>query len=66
MDHVRAAHEIASERHVDWGETERVVVNVHAIYRELRGEGPSTRRGAFAEMVAFEDERGEAGAAERS
>src|SRR5579871_2127121 len=57
MDHVRAAREIARERYWDWGETERVVVNVHGIYRELRGEGtgvdPAT---AFAEMVAFEDE----------
>jgi glyoxylase-like metal-dependent hydrolase (beta-lactamase superfamily II) len=66
MDHVRAAHEIARERYVDWGESERVVVNVHVIYRELRGESggvdPPT---AFAEMTAFEDERGDGGSAPR-
>jgi len=57
MDPVAAAREIARERHVDWGRPERVIVNVHAIYRELRGESPAAdRAGAYAEMVAFEDE----------
>jgi glyoxylase-like metal-dependent hydrolase (beta-lactamase superfamily II) len=67
MDHMRAAHEIARERYVDWGESERVVVNVHAIYRELRGEsGGVDAPTAFAEMVEFEDERGEAGRTQRA
>jgi len=57
IDHVQVAHELAGEGQFDLGEPERLVVNVHAIYRELRGEGPLDAPTAFAEMVAFEDAR---------
>ena len=57
MDHVAAARDIAHDRYSSWGETERLVVNVHSIYRELAGEtGGVDALTAFAEMVDFEDE----------
>ena len=57
MDHVAAARDIGLDRFAAWGEAERLVANVHAIYCELRGEaGTMPAPVAFAEMVAFEDE----------
>lgn len=51
MDPVAAARSIALDRWADWGERERLVVNVATIYRELSGiSEPESALVAFEQM----------------
>jgi cyclase len=59
MSPLEAARDITLDRWADWGEAERLVVNVDAIYRELRGDDTDRNVvalwGQMAEL-AFGDE----------
>ena len=52
MTPLQAARDIALDRYAAWGQGERLVVNVHTIFRELAGEqgGPDALT-AFSEMA---------------
>jgi cyclase len=52
MTPLEAARDMAMDRYAQWGDSERLVVNVHTIFRELSGEtgGPDALT-AFAEMA---------------
>jgi cyclase len=51
MTPVQAARAIALERWADWGERERLVVNIANIYAELSGEQPPNPLAAFQQMA---------------
>lgn len=51
MTALQAARAIAMERWADWGEGERLVVNVANIYAELAGEEPPNPLEAFQQMA---------------
>jgi hypothetical protein len=54
MTALQAARSISLERWADWGEAERLVVNIANIYRELSGdEQPLNPLAAFEQMAAF-------------
>jgi glyoxylase-like metal-dependent hydrolase (beta-lactamase superfamily II) len=54
MTPLQAAREIALDRYAAWGERERVVVNLAAIFRELRGEDGSVDViAAWGDMAAL-------------
>jgi cyclase len=52
MTPLEAARDMAMDRYAQWGDSERLVVNVHTIFRELSGEqgGPDALT-AFGEMA---------------
>lgn len=56
MSPLEAARDMANDRYAAWSEAERMVVNVEAVYRELRGdEGPVNTiemLGQMAELAA--------------
>ena len=53
----QAARSISLERWADWGESERLVVNIDNIYRELSGDPePPNPLGAFEQMAERYDE----------
>ena len=54
MTPLQAARDMAMDRYAAWGDGERLVVNVHTIFRELAGEegGPDALT-AFGEMAAL-------------
>jgi glyoxylase-like metal-dependent hydrolase (beta-lactamase superfamily II) len=51
MTPLQAARAISLERWADWGEGERLVVNVANIYAELSGEEPPNALAAFQQMA---------------
>jgi glyoxylase-like metal-dependent hydrolase (beta-lactamase superfamily II) len=52
MSVLEAARSMALDRWADWGEPERLVVNVESIYRELSGEEPAVDPlSAFTQMA---------------
>ena len=51
MTPLQAARAIALERFADWGERERLVVNIANIYAELSGEEPPNPLAAFEQMA---------------
>ncbi|HUA12373.1 MAG TPA: MBL fold metallo-hydrolase [Solirubrobacteraceae bacterium] len=57
LDAAAAAREIGRERWADWGERERLVVNVAQLYRELDGAEPLNALEAFTAMAASAGER---------
>jgi len=48
---LEAARRIELDRWADWGERERLVVNIATIYGELSGEGPPNPLEAFQQMA---------------
>ena len=50
---LQAARRIELDRWADWGERERLVVNIATIYGELTGEGPPNPLEAFQQMADF-------------
>jgi cyclase len=56
MTPLEAARDISLDRYADWGESERLVVNVDAVYRELSGSeeraDPIELFGQMAELAA--------------
>jgi glyoxylase-like metal-dependent hydrolase (beta-lactamase superfamily II) len=48
-----AAYDIDMSAYEGWGESERIVVNVHALYRELGAEVPSDMESVFGAMAAW-------------
>jgi glyoxylase-like metal-dependent hydrolase (beta-lactamase superfamily II) len=53
-----AARDIALDDYASWGDAERIVVNVHMLYRELSGAtGPVDVMGLFAQMAALAKDR---------
>ncbi len=48
---LQAARQIAIDRWAQWGEHERLVVNIATIYGELSGEGPPNALEAFQQMA---------------
>jgi cyclase len=61
MTPLQAALDMAMDRYAQWGDGERLVVNVHTVFRELAGEqgGPDALT-AFAEMAELAHARREA------
>ncbi len=57
MTPLQAARAIALERWSDWGEVERLVVNVASIYAELAGEEPPNALSAFEQMAQLAGSR---------
>ncbi len=57
MTPLQAARAIALERWVDWGASERLVVNIANIYSELAGEEPPNPLAAFEQMAELADSR---------
>jgi cyclase len=55
---LQAAQRIALGRWADWGERERLAVNIATIYGELSGEGPPNPLDAFQLMADFAGEGG--------
>jgi glyoxylase-like metal-dependent hydrolase (beta-lactamase superfamily II) len=55
MTPLQAARAISLERWADWGEGERLVVNIANIYAELSGEEPPNPLAAFEQMAALAD-----------
>jgi hypothetical protein len=53
MTPLQAARAISLERWADWGEGERLVVNLANIYAELSGEEPPNPLAAFEQMAAL-------------
>jgi cyclase len=54
MSALEAARSIALDRWADWGERERLVVNIASIYSELAGAGePPNPLEAFQQMAEF-------------
>jgi glyoxylase-like metal-dependent hydrolase (beta-lactamase superfamily II) len=51
LDPLQAARRISIDRWADWGESERLVVNVATIFGELSGEGPPNPLQAFQQMA---------------
>jgi cyclase len=52
MTPLQAARSLSLDRWADWGESERLVVNIANIYRELSGdEGPVNPLAAFEQMA---------------
>ncbi len=51
LDPLQAARRISVDRWADWGESERLVVNVATIFGELSGEGPPNPLQAFQQMA---------------
>ena len=52
MTPLQAARSIAMERWADWGESERLVVNIASIYGELSGDAePLNPLAAFEQMA---------------
>jgi cyclase len=51
MTPLQAARSIALDRWADWGERERLVVNIGTIYAELSGEEPMNPLEAFQQMA---------------
>jgi glyoxylase-like metal-dependent hydrolase (beta-lactamase superfamily II) len=51
MTPIEAARAISMDRWADWGEAERLVVNVATIYGELDGTGPPNALEAFQQMA---------------
>jgi glyoxylase-like metal-dependent hydrolase (beta-lactamase superfamily II) len=62
MSPLEAARDISLDRHSSWGEAERVVVNVDAVYRELAGDESDRDMvslfGQMAELSSGADEAG--------
>jgi glyoxylase-like metal-dependent hydrolase (beta-lactamase superfamily II) len=50
---LEAARRVELDRWADWGERERLVVNIANIYGELTGEGPPNPLEAFQQMADF-------------
>jgi glyoxylase-like metal-dependent hydrolase (beta-lactamase superfamily II) len=50
---LQAARRLELDRWADWGERERLVVNIATIYGELSGEGPPNPLEAFQQMADF-------------
>jgi cyclase len=50
---LQAARRIELDRWADWGERERLVVNIATVYGELTGEGPPNPLEAFQQMADF-------------
>jgi len=48
---MQAARRIAMDRWAEWGEAERLVVNIATIFGELSGEGPPNALEAFGQMA---------------
>ena len=48
---LQAARQIELDRWADWGERERLVVNIATIFGELSGEGPPNPLEAFQQMA---------------
>ena len=52
MPAFEAAQDIALDDYESWGDAERIVVNVHSLYREFSGEsGPVDITALFAQMA---------------
>jgi glyoxylase-like metal-dependent hydrolase (beta-lactamase superfamily II) len=51
MTPLQAARAIATDRFADWGERERLVVNIANVYSELSGEDPPNPLAAFQQMA---------------
>ena len=51
MSPLEAARAISMDRWADWGERERLVVNIATIYGELDGSGPPNPLEAFQQMA---------------
>ena len=61
MTPLEAAREVARDRWADWGERERLVVNIANVYNELSGsEQPLDPLAAFQQMAALAAEDGPA------
>jgi glyoxylase-like metal-dependent hydrolase (beta-lactamase superfamily II) len=59
MDANEAARDIALDDYSSWGDAERIVVNVHTLYREFRGETATADIAALLpEMAKLARERG--------
>jgi len=56
MTPLQAARAIALDRFADWGERERLVVNIANIYAELSGEEPPNPLAAFQQMAELAHE----------
>jgi len=57
MTPLQAARSIALERWADWGEGERLVVNIATIYTELSGAEPVNPLESFQQMAELAAER---------
>ena len=58
MPPFEAAQDIALDDYSSWGDGERIVVNVHSLYREFSGStGPPDINALFAQMAALEKSR---------
>ncbi len=53
MSPMEAARDIELGPYAGWGEAERVVANVHALYRDFGADGPADPVSVIAEMAAF-------------
>jgi hypothetical protein len=53
MGPTEAAYDIDMSPYDDWGECERVVINVNALYREYGVEVPSGLMDVFGQMAAY-------------
>lgn len=58
MNRFEAARDIALADYSTWGEAERIVANVDALYDEYSGAGRLSRDELFAEMAEFDQARG--------
>jgi cyclase len=59
MTPLEAARDIALDRYADWGEAERLVVNVDAVYRELANDGePRNVIALFGQMAELAGQPG--------
>jgi len=57
MTPLEAARAIALDRWADWGEAERLVVNIASIYAELSGEEPPNPLASFEQMAQLAGSR---------
>ena len=53
MTPMEAARDIDLGPYADWGEPERVVANIHALYRDFGADGPSDALTLMGEMAAL-------------
>ena len=53
MTPMEAARDIDLGPYAGWGETERVVANIHALYRDFGADGPADAVTLIAEMAEF-------------
>jgi len=58
MPAFEAAQDIALDDYSSWGDSERIVVNVHTLYREFSGDtSPVDVTGLFAQMATLAKSR---------